>query len=393
MFALFQLPDYLVEFRFYFIREVSNRGPIILIVGVLLTGIRWLTMGLMAHLFIRGIWVGLVGLSYVFPNGIQVDKLQYVGRFQKMVGKAPTLEEQIENLEKLGSSLFSVSYFAFMCLLGFMVYFGIAAVVPVMTFLSFFDFTREELSQNIYPIANTYALVVLGIGGIYLIDFLTLGPLKKWRWSSKIYYPLYRVISLLTLSPFYRNVYYILISNIRKWKIILFIALFLLTSFMSLNLNSKTGSLSWNLSRIEFFGYSEGTTTNPESYDSFNHKSAWKKASIQSDIIKDDVLRVFVTHEVRYEDSLKAICNRENLDWVNSDSAKLVAMEKFYLVNVDDSIYQNQKWIFFNEVHNGHRGVLTYVDISDLDKGMHQVKITLDPWYSPVYDIIPFYKE
>ncbi|MFT6356563.1 MAG: hypothetical protein ACJAYJ_000772 [Saprospiraceae bacterium] len=50
-------------------------------------------------------------------------------------------------------------------------------------------------------------------GLIYFFDFLTLGWLKRKKWASKFYYPIYRFYSFITLSSLYRPIYYNLINH------------------------------------------------------------------------------------------------------------------------------------------------------------------------------------
>ena len=66
--GLIQLPRHLNEFRYFFYREIFGYDSVVdNLIAVLNTGIYWMIFGLVLHLFFRGIWVGLVCLSYVFP--------------------------------------------------------------------------------------------------------------------------------------------------------------------------------------------------------------------------------------------------------------------------------------------------------------------------------------
>ncbi|MFY0652190.1 MAG: hypothetical protein JXQ96_09165 [Cyclobacteriaceae bacterium] len=401
LYGLFQLPEYIQDFTFFFKREITSNGPIDSILGLVLTGIFCLTWGLILHLFMRGIWVGLVGLSYIFPNGIQNNNLGYKGKFKKRVENLPTIQSQIIRLEKLCSSLFSISYFGFMCIIGTLTFMIATVIIPVTVLSYVFGFTPQELFRG-NSIFLIYYVTSLILSIIYLVDFLTLGPLKRWKWSSKIYYPIYAVISILTLSPLYRNIYYVLISSFKKWKIILFIFGFLIITFFGVRENGRLGNFLWHQSRINYYGFSKSHSTSPETYDIFNYRSGFKRGSIQSDIIKDDVLRLFITHRADHEDSIMAVAQRANIKNWNSDekmnsseidSLKLAGMKLFYQVSVDDSLYADQKWLFFNEPINNQRGILTYVDISNISKGTHYVSIDLSWGNGRNYDVIHFYKE
>lgn len=43
---------------------------------------------------------------------------------------------------------------------------------------------------------------------------------------NKLYYPFYKLVSWLLLSPLYSNIYYGFIANHKKWVVIIFLVLF-----------------------------------------------------------------------------------------------------------------------------------------------------------------------
>jgi hypothetical protein len=212
--------------------------------------INWLTFGLILHLISRGIWIGMVGLSFTFPRGVDVEKLKLSGKFQQKLSKVPALEKIIINLEKISSMLFSVSFMMFMVIVGAYFYLFVALVLPI-TLISRIDDLDWEGWVGIS--VAVFAITILIIGFIGLIDFITLGYFKRFKVISKIYYPLYRFISALTLSRFYRPIYYTLISNTPKWKIALFLIPFVVTSFMLIESESEEDYPGENFSRISMW--------------------------------------------------------------------------------------------------------------------------------------------
>jgi hypothetical protein len=68
-------------------------------------------IALIAHLAIRGYWVGLIGLKTHFPQGIRWDRIPLLGgvsrdHYQRMVS---TLEQSIAGADRLASVLFSTT--------------------------------------------------------------------------------------------------------------------------------------------------------------------------------------------------------------------------------------------------------------------------------------------
>ena len=81
-------------------------------------GIAWLIIGFISHLIIRGAWIGLVGLSYIFPKGIQHENLPYQKRFIKLLAQKPQLTTLTIQIDKVASGVFSIAFYFFMSLLG-----------------------------------------------------------------------------------------------------------------------------------------------------------------------------------------------------------------------------------------------------------------------------------
>ena len=169
----------------------------------------------------------------------------------------------------------------------------------------------------------------------------------------------------------------------------------MVVTFNAIDINSSRTPISRQFTQLEFYGSSGRNAIQTDAYANLNPNPNFQRSSIQSDIIKDDVLRLFITHQKMYEDSIKKLCDYELK--VNSstkrDSIKLACMSNFYQVSVDDSLYSEAQWFFNYNNQTSHRGIITYLDISHLKKGMHQIDIDLSNWRREKYDIVQFYKE
>ncbi len=397
LFGLFQIPSLLEKFRYYFKREIWGlSNDIDTLIALVDTGIQWLIFGLVLHLFFRGIWIGLVGLSYVFPKGINQERLDYQPQFEKRLTLIPQFTNQIVKLEKISSSIFSISYFIFMSLLGVYFFLFVSILIPFYLFLFFAGVSFADLNDNpqLTQALNLYAIGMMVIGLIYMLDFLSLGLLKKNKYVAKIYYPIYKVMSVLTFSSVYRSIYYILISNFKKWKVVSFILAFIVITVFLFSQNSNPNSTSRNFSRLEFYGGSRGLYVPSQSYLNSSTDARFQRAAIQSDIVKDDVLRLFITHQVAYEDSIRSLCDYQQLqNRYSQDSLKLVCMNEFYHVSINDSTYRSPKWYFYHDPKSDHRGIIAYFNISHLGTGMHELEVSLENWFFENFATIPFYKE
>ncbi len=82
------------------VRLVVGRNLYIVSI-IILTGLK---VGLIFHLILRGVWTGFVGLSYVFPEG--VNKQNIAEKKEVLISKN-LLDEFVIKLEKICSLLFS----------------------------------------------------------------------------------------------------------------------------------------------------------------------------------------------------------------------------------------------------------------------------------------------
>ncbi|MEP5610925.1 MAG: hypothetical protein ABJP45_01685, partial [Cyclobacteriaceae bacterium] len=188
LYGMFKMPGLLDDFLYYFKINFSvSTNDIDNFVGLMKVAVYWLTGGLIAHLITRGIWVGMVGLSFTFPKGIALDELKLDNKYRKYLSRIPSTEKIILNLEGFSSSLFSISFMMFMMMIGAYFYLLITIIVPVVGIIYLFPDIFEN--DVVGVILAGYLLLVLGIGFLGFIDFITLGFFKRFKWIGKIYWP------------------------------------------------------------------------------------------------------------------------------------------------------------------------------------------------------------
>ncbi|NRA48005.1 MAG: hypothetical protein HRU12_02635, partial [Phaeodactylibacter sp.] len=183
LFGLFQVPallERLQHFLTHYSLEIFSWGTADETMLTLLKVANiWLIAGFMVHLLLRSIWVALVGLSYVYKDGIKVEQLKFKEKFNQALFKNRTYESNIIRLEEICSTSFAISFLLFMCILG--AFFLLSIVALALAF-----------AHELFPDFRNYGWIdpfLMGVVLIYLIDFLTLGLLKRIPYLSNIYYP------------------------------------------------------------------------------------------------------------------------------------------------------------------------------------------------------------
>ena len=233
----------------------------------------------------------MIGLSFTFPKGINNERLLLKGKYQKAVSQIPSTEEIILRLERFASALFSYSFMVFMITIGVYIFLLVTAFAPVIAVIYFFP---EAMSpKGIHPLLLIYLFLVLVISVIGLIDFVSLGGLKRIKWINAAYWPIYKLIGWLTLSRFYRPIFYVLITRVPRWKVIFGALLFTLSSFYWIN-ESDTEYPGEQLSQISLWSSEERVSAFAGLYDDQSNGIESHNASIQSDILTGNTIRLFL---------------------------------------------------------------------------------------------------
>ena len=77
LFALMQIPGMMDQIEHFFYIKLKNPRYYLIPSEFFSIAIEVLISGFIIHLIFRGIWVGLVGLSYVYPAGADIYKLKF----------------------------------------------------------------------------------------------------------------------------------------------------------------------------------------------------------------------------------------------------------------------------------------------------------------------------
>lgn len=334
-----------------------------------------LPIGFITHLVFRGIWIGLVGFSYVFPNGINTENLNYPDKYNQIISKDKDPVKTIINLEKICSLIFTFTFLFFFILLAVFNYFLVTGLI--------LDQINDHLGYGLF--FQIIRFIFLLIGAIYATDFFTAGSIKRSKHFSKIFYPFYRVISIITISRLYRTQYYTLITRLNKVKVLLLLFSILVLYFIIYGLlQTKTDK------RILYSNsfYNEYFIKADKVYENLlTEGDLVSNACIQSDIIKDDFLKLFISHKRFWEYRLgnEKLVEIENVIDSLERTESIEKTYRYVMENYDNlySIYLDEKrldridWFFYKHPKTIAGGIVSYIDISNLEKGHHSIRIKI----------------
>lgn len=366
-----------------------------------------LPISILAHFIIRFYWLSLVGLRTAFSD-TKKSPVNFAPQYIKKTFESNFIDNHIVTIDRICSSIFAFSFlviFAF-CL-------SLFSVFLIGGFI--FHLINETFSDSFIQYFFVLILIIfLIMCFLTFIDFFTLGSLKKIknRWFIRVYYPMYRVMGLITLSFFYRGIYYTFIQKISKTALAILLPAYVIITILLLN-------LGFYESRIydESIGDNIGNQAiaNLHYADHFEESTILYRPFIPSFYIKDTFLEVSLPLTPELDKMLVTKCdsviaiNEEGFHWrkwintgfntrdipkdfnitKNAEHALDCFAEKTTLL-IDSAIMRRHKFRFRN-LQTPEKIVLTsFLDIKELERGEHTLTVRLE---GEKDHVIPFIKE
>jgi len=355
---------------------------------------------LIFHFVARILWIGMVGLNSVFPDGINGNNTNYPRHINdRILQDYPDSRAYTLKLDRLCSTIF-----AFIC----------AAIIALImiAFWLFVIIGISEMLRTFLPNEFVYALQILFLVLFYLL-IMALGLLPSYgpyvdsdfskKYGYRIMDGMTRGIYLFFSEPISYIVYTIRTNIKSKQGILLMLLL-----FVAIVVSSKTAIQSTKYYDSSFF-YSN---SNPSEVSKNNYEDQFEgKYSyfpmIQSEIIKNDRhLKVFIPFLVRERTSKEMICGKYELaDSLNLDKVeRRIHRERFdencakqyYQIFIDNGLVDKLELRKRKHFRNDQLGYQAIIPIDSLQSGHHLLKIRLG-YTSEVGEnalrIIPFYKD
>lgn len=395
IFLLIIAVDAYDAFLLNFIHEYNfSSGALALVyifLELILKSLEALTFCLVGHLMLRGFWIGTIGLRSV-QSSIDFSKLNYNEFFtKKLKEKVISLDQLVIRLDEICSVIFAFAFLVISILMACGLYFLFlgAVVVFFKTLASLFP------SGNIFIMyfsAGTVLVLFLS-GLIYMIDYFTLGFFKKIKWLAKIYYPFYRLYNVITLSTLSRSIYYYMISKFSKKKIRWVYLLAVLLMMFSLLLE---------FDQHRYFPDTTNSYFAPNnSYDDQRPAEDYVgQVSIASSYVDRPHFQVFIPYDVMDNVLIQRHCpdfvplkddglnwsfsfnfdngdlNIDMADYDDEDFEKLLACQSsIYQISVNDSVYQDLKFHFYEHPAHDQKGLLTTISTDAFVDGENLLEV------------------
>lgn len=362
------------------------RAIVFSFVFIVLLAVYALIVNLILHIFLRGFWVAAIGLRSV-QKETDFKKLNYSNFFtEKLKNHVISLDKLIEKLDTISSVVFAFAFMVVFMFISFALWAFFLNFVAIFFEVILYQLEEGILTTIITIIGKIIIIIILITSIIYLLDTLTLGFFKRYKWISKAYYPIYKFLGWITLSGIYRSIYYNLISRFPKNNIRLFLGAFIFIGIM----------VPFN--RISFYKYfpddtSDAKTLASNCYDDTRKKGAkiWS-LSLPSEVVDKSFMPLFIRYNIHHNEVLDSLCTdytpTKTSIWVSGfsrngfrdpylaeeDPDKLLdCLSQLYNVYINDSLYTELDYYFYTHPNSSEKGLRTIIDTRDLPKGKNTI--------------------
>lgn len=372
IFTLFQVPHLLAQIKIHAegINGLTGLNEFIVLLAFAFSVI---TVGFSIHLLIKALWIGIKAYEYALNNDDQIDRFNFNSKFIDDINL--DYNSYSNSINKLAGLIFGTSILLLFTVFGIAIYL-LLLIYVVYTF---------QLPLNIYWFGIIPLLV-------YLIDGITFNLLKRIKFISIAYYPIYKVVSLLTLSSLYRGMYYHLLANYKKYKIVILVLFLILLSYPLMIINASK-ALNTSLIKEQFsFWESEWADykTVKKNYfylDKFSEDKYIYFAAINSDYIDKDLLNLYIRQK-----SIDDLFNKEDLAPDKNNFQELINEKIILKIENEPVIGQ---WFFHYYSSINQYTLMNEIPVYHLEKGRHYLTILI-----PEHDVdnlreinISFWKE
>lgn len=374
--GLFQLPEKISRLSVY-LRAELLQGNLSGAFLALQQAVYILIFGLILHLFLRSVWVGLIGLSYTFPGGIKTDNVNFQPAFKTKIQKLPPLEAQIIRLEKICSSIFASCFFLMMLIVG--------TILGTLVFFAFFLAIEYALtwsfSFSLFRFLDPYVdLILLTIIFVVMLDFAFIGLFRRNKIVSRLYYPVYRLIGWVTLSSTYKTIYYLFATNVKKTYLIAFFIMFTLATVTG-QIRLQKGMDESPLSRVYFYDRLTGVNLFSGYYRDRNDLWSSNVLELPQPLIKGRYLEIILKHQSLYENRIRELCNYDqksipiHAEKDQIAQLKLDCLKNFYEIRIDGELVQDIDWMFYFHQREKRKSIISYLDLAGLSDGKHSIEV------------------
>jgi|GEM_PF-553063 len=372
IFSLFQLSDFYIDW-IQSIR-VTNHVPgagLVMIVGMI--GLKVLTLGFSLHLILRGYWLSLICINYVFPEGIREERLAWKKPFQFINTGSKDLREQIVRVDKNCGLVMYMSIISAFALFGLIV----ITVFSVLLALLIEIVWGSDIAESSYGVTINLML-------IYILDLISFGLLRRIPLLSYITYLPFKFYDFLSFRPVYQKSLSLFSTNIKKWRFVMgaivFSVIAILNAYSSLYKVQHWPNVlddrdyRWQRAKLSAeYDFMYSTVADLHYMDNWEDGKS-RPFGLGSKVVSGNYQEVYV----RYDKVNDVLIEATAVEFENRYFSEIIEVRI-------DGITQDLRWYSASKT-NFDIGVTAMMDLSDFENGEHLVTITVKDEYSHLHD-------
>jgi len=295
-----------------------------LTLGIFSSIIHILIVSFSVYLGLRGFWVGILGLSSVYPKGINLKKLNFNKIFVKQISQY-NFNDFIIKIDNICSSIFSFS---------FLISFSIVSLCLFFIEMTVLSAYIEKLGSLVINDTEIFASIIVLpfclFGLLFFIDYFAFGILKKikWRPFGYVFNIIDKFYKYITLIFIYDTLYYAFISNVKRRIIFLLIVgfIFISSSFKYFELEKHTYFPNVKSSKIIMKSRNyEDKFMQRDHYDENLYPT---HPFIQSDVITGNYLKLHIPYHSIMNRPIEVFCPEVTGIFLVADTSEMQKIEK-----------------------------------------------------------------
>lgn len=386
--SLFQVPSLLTSF--FSNLELHTSNHLMDLLGLFYAYVKLMVYVLIfafsVHLMGRFYWVGLIGLGTVFPEGVQWDRLNNYGPHAKAFFKRRILplDQAAKRADRFCSSLFSLSFAAILYLL-------VTILLALISGPFLLMFEKPNLAFVVLLLSIGLPLALLNMAD----KFTEKAPGRRWlnRGFPRLFNPIQTVYYYGFLAPLAGPILLPFASNLKKRTqyvlVILLLSLFVTVLVVGEVVSKKAVSIH---SYTHFPAADSSSIMDPNHYEDLRAgmSSIEMVPTIQSQILRDPFIRLFIPYQPRADNSLiQKLCpdvtplGHDGIDLTpllgspettdQQVQENLACLVSLYTLSIGDQPLKDLDFEFYVDPQTEMRGVLTLIPLQGIPPGKHEV--------------------
>jgi hypothetical protein len=349
IFTLFQASDFIVDLSINISHNMGLVGNAVFTI-IAIYAVKLLTLGFAFHLILRAFWVAMVFINFVYPSGVNSDKIRWKKPFKVDLDERSDLYIPIMNVDKLSGIVMFLSIMSTFVIIGLVLLLIVFALLPD--------------TIGLFPLWFLDYIITTSLV-LYVVDLLSFGFIRKIPILSYLVFPFFKLYDIISLRFIFERALLTYGTNVVKWKAVLFSMLFAIAALVTTYISVQH--------RMRWPNVFDDRTYRGQMADNYSlafyaDQGDDLKVSIPSKIINDNFLNVKVAYWVMDNKIL------ESLDKPEEEKR----FSDIIQIRIDDSTYASTEWYpFYGD--EGRYGIESMIPIADLSRGKHILYIETIP--------------